>query len=142
MVIVGFPDVGNAERTSQCAAAGTHDDHQGNGISGGGSLEGGNMFGNGGTGTKRGMDPSATVIGSKCPQHEVPLKKQVRKEPRHTVERDKARFVAKGFRQVPAFEFDPNETYAASTHSTTMIMAEAATGDWDLDHVDVEQAFV
>lgn len=46
--------------------------------------------------------------------------------------------------QVPGFDFDPNKTYAptASSHSTIMIMAEAATGDWEHHHEDVNQASI
>ena len=59
-----------------------------------------------------------------------------------SVERYKARIVAKGFQQIPGLDYDETFAPVAKLVSIRAILSIAALEDWEIDQVDFTQAFL
>ena len=58
------------------------------------------------------------------------------------IDRAKARLVAKGYSQVEGVDYFDTFAPTASTTSNRLVAAMACKLDWDLRHLDVDQAFI
>lgn len=58
------------------------------------------------------------------------------------VERYKARFVVKGFRQVEGIEYTDKYAPTPAAASSRMLLATTGLEDMELHHVDVERVFI
>ena len=58
------------------------------------------------------------------------------------IDRAKARLVAKGYSQVEGVDFFDTLALTASSTSNRIVAAMACKLDWDLRHLDVDQAYV
>ena len=65
----------------------------------------------------------------------------LKERPDGSVERYKARIVAKGFQQIPGLDYDETFAPVAKLVSIRAILSIAAIEDWEIDQVDFTQAF-
>jgi len=85
------------------------------------------------------------------PQHDVPRGRtvipskvvfKVKRNRDNSIERFKCRIVAKGFRQRPGLDFHEVFSPTVSKDTVRLLLAVAARLQWEVDHVDVKNAFL
>jgi hypothetical protein len=92
------------------------------------------------------LDRTGTWDIVPLPSHAVPITCKwvfkVKTKPDGSIERYKARLVARGFQQAQGRDFD--ETFASVAHMTTVrtLIAVAASSSWIISQMDVKNAFL
>ncbi|KAG8857839.1 hypothetical protein FRB96_005558 [Tulasnella sp. 330] len=69
---------------------------------------------------------------------------KIKRDAEGNIDRYKARLVAQGFSQRPGQDFHINEIFAPTTHMSSIhaILAIAALNDWEIDSVDISNAYL